>query len=91
MNSYNPAFVNAPPVSSNNFNFGGDIERWDRERGWVGLPLSRKKKLKLLLLAAFQRWQHFISSKKNFLFLPFGGGVVTAVVSIIITKKLLLK
>ena len=33
MNSYNPAFVNAPPVSRNNFNFGGDIERWHRERG----------------------------------------------------------
>ena len=32
---------------------------------------------------------HFACIKKNFYFSLFGGGVVTAVVSIIVTKKLL--
>ena len=39
MNSYNPALAHAPPprrraVSSNNFNFEGNKEKWLRERGW---------------------------------------------------------
>ena len=39
MHTFNPIYVNAPflrrnPVSSNNFNFEGNKEKWLRERGW---------------------------------------------------------